>query len=102
MSEKSAQLLYSTHALQRMFSRSITQDEVENCLIDGITIAEYPDDTPYPSKLLSFTSSIRKIHIVTAYNPEETNTSLLQHIYPIQIFGMKILQVGERNEMCHL
>ena len=82
MSEKSVQLLYSTHALQRMFSRSITQDEVENCLIHGITIAEYPNDTPYSSKLLSFTSSIRTIHIVTAYNPEENKHIIITAYIP--------------------
>ena len=58
--------------------RSITQDEVEN----GITIAEYPNDTPYPSKLLFFTSSIRTIHIVTAYNPEENKHIIITAYIP--------------------
>jgi hypothetical protein len=80
MSENNVQILYSTHALQRMFSRSITQEEVENCLIHGVIIADYPNDTPYPSKLLSFTSSIRTIHMVTAYNPEE-NKHIIITVY---------------------
>ena len=82
MSENGIKILYSTHALQRMFSRSITQEEIKNCLKNGVVIAEYPNDTPYPSKLLSLSSHQRTIHIVTAYNSEENNHIIITTYVP--------------------
>jgi len=40
-----------------------------NCLLSrGIIIEEYPDDTPYPSCLVSGTVNGRPLHAVMAYN----------------------------------
>jgi hypothetical protein len=38
---------FSRQALQRMFERAISPDEVHAALADGEVIADYPDDTPY-------------------------------------------------------
>jgi len=45
-------LIYSEHALTQMFSRNIYFNDVETTLKEGETIEEYPDDNPYPSKLI--------------------------------------------------
>ncbi len=42
---------YKLHAVEQMFKRSITQAEVEAVIEQGTTIANYPDDKPYPSML---------------------------------------------------
>ena len=45
-------LVYRVHALRRMFVRSITPAEVRTVIEQGQTIERYPEDTPYPSRLL--------------------------------------------------
>jgi hypothetical protein len=41
-------LVFSGHALQRMFARAITTDEVRDVISHGETIASYPDDMLLP------------------------------------------------------
>ena len=43
---------FSRHALQRMFERAISPDEIRKALANGETVADYPEDTPYPSRLI--------------------------------------------------
>ena len=43
-----SQFVYRVHALQRMFERSV----VESVIQSGATIESYPEDTPYPSRLV--------------------------------------------------
>ena len=82
MSKNNIEILYSTHALQRMFSRSITQEEIETCLQNGVVIADYSNDTPYPSRLLSWTVQHRTIHIVSAYNTDENKHVIITAYIP--------------------
>ena len=55
------------HAVQRMFERKITAEEVRYVLETGVVIEEYPDDTPYPSRLILGCEG-RLIHVVAAKN----------------------------------
>jgi hypothetical protein len=66
-------MVFSGHAVQRMFQRAIGRDEVHTVISNGETITDYPDDTPYPSRLLlGFVSEAsRPIHVVVAWNGEE-------------------------------
>jgi hypothetical protein len=45
-------LIFRVHALQRMFQRRITEADVREILQVGEVIESYPDDTPYPSRLI--------------------------------------------------
>ena len=54
-----------------MFERNISDDEVVTVLESGETINEYPDDTPYPSKLMKGTVSDRVLHVLIAENIPE-------------------------------
>jgi hypothetical protein len=45
-------LVFSGHALQRMFQRSIDPQEVRSVLEQGETIEKYADDKPFPSRLV--------------------------------------------------
>ncbi len=61
-------LVFSTHALRRMAERQIVVDEVESLLAVGEVIERYPDDKPYPSRLMLGWRGSRPIHVVIAEN----------------------------------
>ncbi len=77
------EIKFSRHAITQMFARSISKDEVVKVIKNGEIITEYPDDTPYPSKLLLGFIGDKPLHIVigldesdmvciviTAYQPD--------------------------------
>ncbi len=45
-------LVFRIHAIKRMFQRRISKEDVQEVLETGETIETYPDDEPYPSRLL--------------------------------------------------
>lgn len=61
-------ITYRLHAVKRMFERIISADEVRYVLETGEAIEEYPDDTPYPSRLIMGWYKGRPIHVVAANN----------------------------------
>ncbi len=52
------------HAIIRMAERQITSAEIKAVISGGTMVKEYPDDTPYPSKLYLGFSESRPIHVV--------------------------------------
>lgn len=68
----SNKLVFRKHALQRMFERSIGVDDVAHVLDNGKTIVDYPDDTPYPSRLVLGWLKSRPIHVVADTPVAET------------------------------
>ena len=54
-----------------MFYRNISTDEVGHTLQNGVPIMEYPDDKPYPSKLLFATYNLRPLHVICSYNEQD-------------------------------
>ena len=60
------QLTYRVHAVRRMFERGITEVDVHTDLSEGEEIAAYPDDTPYPSRLLIGWRGDKPPHVVAA------------------------------------
>jgi hypothetical protein len=64
-------ILFSGHAVRQMFSRGILKADVLTAIRGGTVILEYPDDTPYPSRLiLGFVNDI-PLHVVFAVNKEQ-------------------------------
>ena len=61
-----ARVVFSGHAIQRMFQRGIGRDAVLAVVADGETIAEYSDDKPYPSRLLLGFVGAQPLHVVVA------------------------------------
>ena len=51
-----------------MFQRHITETEIREVIVQGEIIEDYPDDTPYPSCLVSGLANGRPLHFVLAYN----------------------------------
>jgi Domain of unknown function (DUF4258) len=60
--------VFRVHAIQRMYQRSVTEQEVRNVVMTGETIEDYPDDTPYPSRLVLGWKGARPLHVVVADN----------------------------------
>ena len=49
-----------------MAQRNVAVRDVRNVVEHGETIEEYPDDQPYPSRLMLGWSSDRPLHVVAA------------------------------------
>jgi len=64
----SQQVIFSAHAAKRMFERSISVDDVLVVLDTGEVIEDYPNDWPYPSKLLLAQLAGQFLHVVVAHN----------------------------------
>lgn len=62
---------FSSHAVQRMFERGISTSELLSVLADGEVIADYPDDSPYPSCLILGFAAGRPLHVLVASEPAE-------------------------------
>ena len=73
-------LVFRVHALQRMFQRSMSKDDVRKVLNEGKTIKNYPDDKPYPSRLVLGWIEQRPIHIVVADNIKD-NQEIVITVY---------------------
>jgi hypothetical protein len=56
-----------------MFQRGISRDDVLSILQEGQVIEDYPDDTPYPSRLLLGRASGRWLHVVVARDIESSS-----------------------------
>ncbi|MHB8895169.1 MAG: DUF4258 domain-containing protein [Candidatus Geothermincolia bacterium] len=59
-------IVFRVHALKRMHERSVSIEAVRAVLEKGETIAAYPEDKPYPSRLLLGWDGSRPLHIVVA------------------------------------
>ena len=70
-------LIFRLHAVQRMFERAVSKEDVRQALVTGKVIETYPDDKPYPSRLMLGWSGARPIHVVVADNPEQHETIVI-------------------------
>ena len=59
-------LIYRIHARQSMFTRSISDECVEQIVQHGEVIEDYPYAFPFPAKLLLGWCNGRSIHVVAA------------------------------------
>jgi hypothetical protein len=56
------EIIFSGHAVRRMFQRNLSADDVREVVEKGEIIAHYPDDVPYPSFLIFYYIQNRPIH----------------------------------------
>lgn len=78
---RSGHYRFSDHAVKRMIKRSIDRLEIEEAILSGEIIEEYPDDKYSPSCLIyGMTKNRRHLHVqlslppvvvITAYDPDE-------------------------------
>jgi len=74
------QIVITQHSRKRFMEREIRLEDVMNAIKTGQIIEDYPDDTPFPSCLISGRSGSKVIHVcasigdgymyvITAYVP---------------------------------
>jgi Domain of unknown function (DUF4258) len=73
-------VVFSGHAIQRMFQRGIGRDAVLAVITSGEVIAEYADDTPFPSRLLLGFVNGSAVHLVVAHD-QKTRTCVVVTVY---------------------
>lgn len=70
-------VVFRIHAIQRMFERSITEKDVLHVLRAGTTIEEYPEDFPYPSRLILGWRGARPLHVVIAQDVKSSQIIII-------------------------
>lgn len=65
-----ADVVFSGHAIRRMFERALDQGAILDVVRYGEVIAEYPDDSPYPSYLVLGFVAGDPMHVVVARDPQ--------------------------------
>jgi hypothetical protein len=60
-----------------MFQRRISDQEVRHVIETGETIETYPEDSPYPSRLVLGWYGLRPLHVVVADNAMEQETIVI-------------------------
>jgi hypothetical protein len=75
-------LVFRVHAIQRMFQRNISTEEVRQIVATGETIETYPDDQPFPSRLVHGWNGSRPIHVVLAENAADRETIVITVYQP--------------------
>ena len=73
-------LVFRVHAIAAMFERHISESDVQHILLTGKTIESYPDDKPYPSRLVLGWRAARPLHVVVADN-ERDRESIIVTVY---------------------
>lgn len=74
--------IFRVHAVRRMFERRISRDDVVWVVEKGTVIEDYPNDTPYPSRLMLGYRESRPIHVVLAENAEEMTSIIITAYEP--------------------
>ena len=77
------ELIFSAHAVQRMFEREIQPAHIKDVIKFGEIIDEYPGDFPLPSYLIfgwvknqpihavvAIDDAVKRCYVVTAYFPD--------------------------------
>jgi hypothetical protein len=75
-------LVFRVHAIQRMFQRRISKEEVKQVIATGETIETYPTDKPFPSRLVLGWSGSRPIHVVAADDTQAQETIIVTVYQP--------------------
>lgn len=60
------EIIYSGHAVRRIFERALNKDAVKQVIQGGEVIADYLEDTPYPSYLMLGFDNEVAIHVVAS------------------------------------
>lgn len=61
-------ITFRVHAIQRMFERKISAENVRQVLLSGEMVEDYSDEMPHPGGLILGKRGRRPIHVVMAEN----------------------------------
>lgn len=79
-------LIFRLHAVERMFERGISTENVRQVIQSGKVIEDYPNDAPFPSCLMLGHVRKKPLHVVLAID-KEANRAIIITVYepdPIQ------------------
>lgn len=81
---RAGKIRWTNHCVMRLFQRNITQEDIENALLNGEIIEEYENDYPYLSCLVYGINLNNKVlHVVCGAN--ETEFWIITAYYPDNI-----------------
>ena len=92
-------IFFSGHAMIRMFQRSIGQAEVKEVIQSGEIVVEYPDDEPFPSRLMLGLSVGRTLHVVVAFDDRTKTCYIITAYDPDPALWNKISGQGGPDEV---
>jgi hypothetical protein len=72
-----SKLVFRVHAVQRMFQRHVSVEDVRHAVDSGEELEVYPHDRPYPSRLVLAWRESRPLHIVVAQNAADDETIVI-------------------------
>lgn len=62
---------WTLHAIKRLRQRNIKTSDVEQCILEGEIIEQYPYDKPFASCLMYAVVKLQNIHIVVSSDKEK-------------------------------
>lgn len=71
---------FRVHALQRMFERGISELDIRLVVEDGKLVEDYPNEQPFPMKLLLGWSDRRPVHVLACFDEAE-DTIIIVTVY---------------------
>ncbi len=78
----SHRIIFRIHAIERMFERRVSVENVRQVLQRGETIEDYSDEMPFPSRLISGGRGNRPLHVVVAENASEGEALIITAYEP--------------------
>ena len=83
---QSERILYSRHARSEMANEEfgeVREHEVSETVLNGKVIEEYPEDRPYPSRLIyGATATGRPLHVLCAHDVEDNLVIIVTVYHP--------------------
>ncbi len=73
----STRLLFRVHAIQRMFERRITEENVKRVLQAGEVIEDYSDEMPNAGGVMLGKRGRRPLHVVMSENSRENEVVII-------------------------
>jgi Domain of unknown function (DUF4258) len=75
-------VVFSRHAIERMFERQVETWEVLDAIENGETIESYPNDTPHPSMLILSHVQGKFVHVLVARDPDSEECIIVTAYVP--------------------
>jgi len=76
------ELIFRVHAIERMFERDISEVDIRDVLENGKVIESYPDDAPFPSRLMLGWCDGRAIHVLASDDSDNQVTVIITVYQP--------------------
>jgi hypothetical protein len=75
-------IIFRIHAIQRMFERRVSEEDVRQVLQHGEMIEDYSDEMPNPGGLMSGKRGVRSLHVVMSENTQDNELIVITAYEP--------------------